>query len=151
VKSAYVQHRGGREHEGEEDSMRKIRVNQLSVVAAVVVLCSALAMAQQPVASNNGMEQRLTGTITSTGRLTHQYSCQRNQTLQTCTLASVEQGSQFVLLVGDNSFVLEVKRHMIESYAGGKATVTGLVSNNHVYVRSVSKAKRELDDSREGL
>jgi hypothetical protein len=131
--------------------MRKIRVNQLSVVAAAVVLCSVLAMAQQPTASNNGMEQSLTGTITSTGRITHQYSCQRNQTLQTCTLASVEQGSQFVLLIGDSPFVLEVSRHMIESYAGGKATVTGLVSNNHIYVHSVSKAKRELDDSREGL
>jgi uncharacterized membrane protein YcgQ (UPF0703/DUF1980 family) len=129
--------------------MNKIRVSQLSVVAALVVLGSALAMAQQATASNNGMEQSLTGTITSTGRLTHQYSCQRNQTLQTCTLASVEQGSQFVLLVGDNSYVLEVSRHMIESYAGGKATVTGLVSNDHIYVHAVSKAKQE--DSREGL
>jgi len=131
--------------------MSKIRVNHLSAVAAVMVMGSALAMAQQPTASNNGMEQSLTGTITSTGRLTHQYSCQRNQTLQTCTLASVEQGSQFVLLVGDSPYVLEVDRRMIANYAGGKATVTGLVSNNQIHVHSVSKPKRELDDSKEGL
>ena len=130
--------------------MDKIRVNQLSLVAAVVVLSSALAMAQPPTvtASNDAVEESLTGTVTSTGRISHQYSCQRNQTLQTCTLASVQQGSLFVLLVGDKPFVLDVNHHMIEGYAGGKATVTGLVSNNHIQVRTVSNPKRELDDEK---
>jgi hypothetical protein len=121
--------------------MYKMRVNQLSLVAAVVALSSALAMAQPPTTSNDGVEQRLTGTVTSSGRINHQYSCQRNQTLQTCTLASVAQGSQYVLLVGDKAFVLEVNHHMIEGYAGGKATVTGLVSNNHIQVRTVSNQR----------
>ena len=126
--------------------MDKIRVNQLSLVAAVVVLSSALAMAQPPTvtASNDAVEESLTGTVTSTGRISHQYSCQRNQTLQTCTLASVQQGSQFVLMVGNKPFVLEVNHHMIEGYAGGKATVTGLVSNNHIQVRTVSNPKRSI-------
>jgi hypothetical protein len=139
-----------REHEGEADGMNNIRVNQVNLVAAVVVLSSALAMAQPPTvtASNDAVEESLTGTVTSTGRISHQYSCQRNQTLQTCTLASVQQGSQFVLMVGNKPFVLEVNHHMIEGYAGGKATVTGLVSNNHIQVRTVSNPKRELDDEK---
>ena len=129
--------------------MNNIRVNQLSLVAAVVVLSSALAMAQPPtVTASNDAVESLTGTVTSTGRISHQYSCQRNQTLQTCTLASVQQGSQFVLMVGDKPFVLEVNHHMIEGYAGGKATVTGLVSNNHIQVRTVSDPKRSIASSR---
>jgi hypothetical protein len=128
--------------------MYTIRVNQLSLVAAIVVLSSALAMAQAPAVSNEGLEQSLTGTVTSTGLINHQYSCQRNQTLQTCTLASVAQGSQYVLLVRDRPFVLEVNHHMIEGYAGGKATVTGLVSNDHIQVRTVSRPRRVLDDEK---
>jgi hypothetical protein len=125
---------------GEAHSMNNVRVNRLSLVATVVVLGSALAMAQPPA------EESLTGTVTSTARITHQYTCQRNQTQQTCTLASVQQGAQFVLLVGDKPFVLEGNRHMMEGYAGGKATVTGLVANGHIQVRSVSDPRRVLDD-----
>jgi len=120
--------------------MNKIRVNGLNLVSTVVVLCSTLAMAQSTTvsASNSVAEESLTGTVTSTGRVTHQYSCQRNQTQQTCTLASMQQGAKFVLMVGEKPYLLDVNQHMIESYAGGKATVTGVVSNNHIQVRTVT-------------
>jgi hypothetical protein len=128
--------------------MYTIRVNQLSLVAAIVVLSSALAVAQAPAVSGDGLEQSLTGTVTSSGRINHQYSCRRNQTLQTCTLDSVAQGSQYVLLIRDRPFVLEVNHHMIEGFAGGKATVTGLVSKDHIQVRTVSRPARLLDDEK---
>lgn len=128
----------------------QIRVSLLALVATVVVSGSGFAMAQ--VASADIGEQSLTGTVTSTGRLTHQYSCKRNQTLQSCTLDSVGQGSPFVLLVGDRPYVLEVTRPMIARYAGGRATVTGLVSDDdHIHVHTVSSPKRERHNSENGL
>jgi hypothetical protein len=119
-------------------------MNPLSLVATVVVLTSTLGMAQSPTVTHDGEAKTLTGTVTSTGRITHQYLCQRNQTLQTCTLSSVAQGSHYVLLVGDKPFVLEVSPQKIESYAGGKATVRDVVSNNRIQVLEVSNAGREL-------
>jgi hypothetical protein len=127
--------------------MRTITVKHLVLVATFVMLGSALAIAQREVlqgALPSTTEQSLTGTVTCTGRLTHQYSCQRNQTLQTCTLACVQRGSQFVLLAGDNPYILEGKSRDLEGYAGGKATVTGIVSNDHIQVHTVSNPKREL-------
>lgn len=133
--------------------MQTIAVKHLVLVASVVMLGSVLAIAQSEgtqAAFQTAAEQSLAGTVTCTGRITHQYSCQRNQTLQSCTLACVERGSRFVLLVGEKPYILEGNSRNIGGYAGGKATVTGLVSDGHIQVRSISNVRRELDASNRG-
>lgn len=75
-------------------------VKQLTLVAAVVAvvaLASVFATAQAAESQASG-ERSLTGTVTCEGLITHRYTCQRNQTRQTCTLACVEQESKFVLM-----------------------------------------------------
>jgi hypothetical protein len=90
-------------------------------------------MAQQqdrPVMPGSAMEERVTGTVTCDWRITHLYQCRRYQTPQTCVLECVQQGSKFSLLVGNTPYVLDGNLRLIEPYAGGKATVTGVVSHN---------------------
>ena len=125
--------------------MQKVTLEYMSFVATSVMLGSVFAVAQQgepQIAPKTIAERSLTGTVTCTGRITHQYTCQRNQTLQTCTLACVERGSEFALMVVDKPYVLEGDRRIIEAYAGGKATVTGLVTDDHIQVHTVSNAKK---------
>jgi len=86
----------------------------------------------------------MTGIVTCTGRVTQSYRCQRNQTLQTCTLACVELGSKYVLKVGDKVYVLNGDSSDLANYAGGKAAVTGFVSDNNIQVHSVSDVKQKL-------
>ena len=133
--------------------MKKITVKHIGFVAAVLTLGSTLAMAQpadsQPFAQRTA-EQSMTGTVTCTGRITHRYSCQRNQTQQTCTLACVNQGSEFVLKVQDVPYVLEGGSRQIEKYAGGKATVTGVVTGDRIQVRAVSNANQTEADAHAG-
>jgi hypothetical protein len=133
--------------------MVRIDVKYFASIAAVVVLGSMLAMAQQsgmhaaPVAS---AEQGLTGTVTCSGRITHLYTCQKNQTLQGCTLDCAARGSQFVLLVGDKPYTLDVSRNTIQDFAGGKATVIGQIEGDRFYVRTVINPKRKTNDSQNG-
>ncbi|MGA3128093.1 MAG: hypothetical protein ABSD13_15425 [Candidatus Korobacteraceae bacterium] len=115
-------------------------VKQLTLVVAIVALASAFAMAQ----SQASGEGSLTGTVTCEGRITHRYTCQRNQTLQSCTLACVQQGSRFALLVGDKPYLIEGDSHALEAYAGGKATLTGMVAQDRVQVQMVSNTKHNM-------
>lgn len=118
-------------------------VQQLTLVVAVVTLASAFAVAQAAQSQTPG-EQSLTGTVTCEGRITHRYTCQRNQTLQTCTLDCVQQGSKFVLLVGDKPYLLEGNSHALQAYAGGKATLTGVAVNDRVIeVETASNARHD--------
>jgi hypothetical protein len=115
-------------------------VKHLALVVVVVALTSAFALAQ-PAGSQTPAEQSLTGTVTCEARVTHLYSCQRNQTQQTCTLACVQQGSKFVLLVNDRPYLLEGDSHALEAFAGGKATVTGVTLNGRIEVETATNAK----------
>jgi len=117
-------------------------VKNLSLVVTVVALASALAMAQ----SQAPVRQSLTGTVTCEGRVMHHYTCQRNQTQQTCTLACVQQGSSFVLMVGDKPYLLEGDSRDLRAYAGGKATVTGVAMNDRIEVQTASNAHHNLND-----
>ncbi len=123
--------------------MSNSTVKHLTFVVAVVALASAFAMAQsaQPQVPVN-----LTGTVTCEGRITHLYTCQRNQTQQTCTLACVEQGSQFALLVGDTPYLLQGDSHDLKALAGGKANVTGVALNGQIEVQTASNAKHNMND-----
>jgi Na+-transporting NADH:ubiquinone oxidoreductase subunit NqrB len=126
--------------------MKSIIVKRLLLVAILVVFGAMFAIAKQAGAQATPkltQEQSLTGTVTCTGRITHQYTCQRNQTLQTCTLACVDRGSEFVLIVKDQPYILEGNKHNIEEYAGGKATVMGTVTLNRILVHAVSDAKHK--------
>ena len=114
-----------------------------------VALTSVLVTAQDARVNTTDTttEQSLTGTVTCTWRVTHLYRCGKNQTLQSCTLACVEQGSTFALLVGEKSYLLNGNSRDIARYAGGKATVTGLVLRNAVddslTVRSITAPARQ--------
>jgi hypothetical protein len=133
--------------------MRNISVKRLTLITAFVVFGAIFAIAQQvelQTAPVLDMERSLTGTVTCAARVVHQYTCQRNQTLQTCILACVERGSEFVLMVGDQPYILEGDRHNLENYAGGKATVTGTVTGGRVQVRTVSNEKGKVSDAHIG-
>jgi len=124
---------------------------RISAGLIFAVLTSILAMAQDTRVNNvdTVTEQTLTGTVTCTWRVTHLYHCGKNQTLESCTLACAEQGSPFALLVGEKSYVLNGNSRDLARYAGGKATVTGvLVRNTADYsltVRSIAApARRSL-------
>jgi len=95
--------------------MTKETVKHLSLVVAVVALASAFAMAQAA-ESQAPVARSLTGTVTCEGRITHHYTCQRNQTQQTCTLACVEQGAKFALMVGDKAYLLEGNSRDLEVF-----------------------------------
>jgi hypothetical protein len=114
----------------------------LTLLVAVVALTSAFAMAED---LQTAGKQNLTGTVTCEGRITHRYTCQRNQTLQTCTLACVQQGSKFVLMVGDKPYLLEGNSRELEAYAGGKATLTGVAVNDRIIeVETASSARHTM-------
>lgn len=115
-------------------------LKNLTLVVAVIAIASACAIAQTAEPQTPG-EQSLTGTVTCEGRITHRYTCQRNQTQQTCTLACVEQGSSFVLMVGDKPYLLEGDSRELRAYAGGKATITGLAVSDRIEVQTASNAK----------
>lgn len=124
--------------------MARLGAKHLPLVAVVVALSSVIAVAQQSSAQRapiTSEEQSLTGTVTCAGRITHQYTCQRNQTQQTCTLDCVQRGSEFVLMVGDKPYTLDVDWRNVQSFAGGNATVAGVLAGDRLHVRTVSNAK----------
>ena len=82
----------------------------------------------------------LTGTVTCSLRANHQFTCGRNETLQSCTLRCVQlQNASYVLLVHDRPYVLEGDASVLEHFAGGKATVVGPVHGDSVQVRFVTR------------
>jgi hypothetical protein len=49
-------------------------------------------------------------------------------------------------MVGDKPYLLEGDRRELESYAGGKATVTGVAVSDQIEVLSASNAKHNMND-----
>ncbi len=133
--------------------MQNISVRRLTLVTAFVVLGAMFAIAQRAELQTVpplSVERSLTGTVNCAARVAHRYTCQKNQTLQSCVLACVERGSEFVLMVGDQPYILQGERHVLEHYAGGKATVNGTVTGDCVQVRSVPDAKSKMSDTHAG-
>jgi hypothetical protein len=56
----------------------------------------------------------------------------------------VDQGSKFVLVVGDKPYLLEGDSNALRSYAGGKATITGLAESDRIEVRTASSARHYM-------
>jgi hypothetical protein len=100
------------------------------IIAAVLVLTATMAAAQasseqtpQAVAER----QRLTGAVKCAAQASGHYTCRRNQTLLTCTLACVAQGSSYVLQTGNTTYFLVGDERQLEKFAGGKAVLTGQI------------------------
>jgi hypothetical protein len=118
-------------------------MKNFTLVVAVVTLASALAMAQSVEWQTPGV-QSLKGTVSCEARVNHLYTCQRNQTQESCTLACVEQGSRFVLLVGGTPYLLQGDTQELRAFAGGKAIVTGIPMSDHIDVQTASSAKHAM-------
>jgi len=128
--------------------MTKSTIKRLIGMMAVVASTAIFGIAESANVANDQTAlptttQSFIGTVSCSGRVTHQYVCGKAQTLQSCTLACVQQGSPFVLVVHDTPYVLEGNTHEFERFAGGKALVTGLASNDRIRVHSISNARRK--------
>lgn len=60
-----------------------------------------------------------------------------------CTRKCVENGADYALVVGQTVYVLEGHRAELEKFAGGRATVSGRVTENRVLVDSVTAVKKK--------
>jgi hypothetical protein len=50
-------------------------------------------------------------------------------------------------MVGDKPYLLEGDTHDLTTYAGGKATVTGVAMNDEIEVQTASNAKHNSNDA----
>jgi hypothetical protein len=115
-------------------------VSQFAGLAMFLVI-GAAAFAES--ASPN--QQTVTGTVTCASKIAGQYACKKGETLQSCTLECVERGSKYELVVSGNmAYLLEGNTANLDRFAGGKATVTGLVatSGNKMEVESIAKPSK---------
>ena len=91
--------------------------------------------------SESGSEKTLTGIVTDSyckGR-----QLQKGQTQFSCTLKCVHQeGRDYVLVVGNEVYVLNGPRAELDKFAGGRATITGNVSDGTLTVEQVTTAKK---------
>jgi len=120
----------------------KRNIGQFVALAMLLATFSAAAFAE----SASPSEKKLTGTVTCSARVTGQYACRKGQTLQSCTLDCVQQGFKYELLVSPNvAYQLEGSSAQLEKFAGGKATVTGVVAagESRVQVQSIAKVERK--------
>jgi hypothetical protein len=125
-------------------------LGRLGWVIAVIGFSTTLVLAQSSNSNgseevaNSGSNRMLTGTVTCAARISHQYTCKRYDTLQSCTLSCVQAGSKYVLAVGDTSYRLHGDPKLLERFAGGKATVSGslITAEDEIEVVSVTKPVR---------
>jgi hypothetical protein len=124
----------------EEIQMTQSKIKRLIGAIALVASSAIFAIAEPASVANGqtvtsaGNTQSFVGTVSCSAQVTHRFVCGKAQTLQSCTLACVQQGSPFVLVVQDTSYLLEGNAHEIERFAGGKAMVTGLASHDSIRV-----------------
>ncbi|HJT70599.1 MAG TPA: hypothetical protein VJ731_10390 [Terriglobales bacterium] len=123
-----------------------------SLTTSIVLLAAMLAPAWaqipgNPVPAVSGSEQTLTGIVSDSyckGR-----QLRKAQTWYSCTLKCVhEEGRDYVLVVGDQIYVLEGPRAELDKFAGGRATITGQLNNNKLTVGSVMAAKKAMSGHR---
>jgi len=96
-----------------------------------------------PVPAGSGSETTLTG-IVSDSYCKGQHS-RKAQTQCSCTLKCVhEEGHDYVLVVGDDIYVLNGPRAELDKFAGGRATITGNLSDGTLTVEQVTVAKKAM-------
>jgi hypothetical protein len=115
-------------------------LGKLGGLAAVVGLSTVLVLAQA--ASNPGIQTTLTGTVSCASIVNHQFARLRSDTLQSWTLRCVQNGSAYVLKVGDQVYPLAGNSKDLEHFAGGKATVIGVPMGDSIQVEAVSRPGR---------
>jgi len=94
----------------------------LSLTAALAPVW-AQAPSNLPPAENSGLEKTLTGTISDAA--CKGWHNRKGQTNYSCSLKCVEDGADYVLVVGKKVYILQGHRTELEKFAGGRATVTG--------------------------
>ena len=60
-----------------------------------------------------------------------------------CTRKCVGDGADYALVVGHRVYILEGHRADLDKFAGGRATVSGRVTENRVIVDSVTAVKKK--------
>lgn len=126
--------------------MHKDKVSR-SLATVVLSLAATLAPAWAQVsgspvpAESLGSERTLTGIVSDSyckGR-----QLQKAQTRFSCTLKCVHQeGRAYVLVVGNDVYVLNGSRVELDKFAGGNATITGNLSDGNLTIESVTAAKK---------
>ncbi len=115
----------------------------LSLTAALAPVW-AQAPSNLPPAENSGLEKTLTGTISDA--VCKGWHNRKGQTNYSCSLKCVEDGADYVLVVGKKLYILQGHRTEFEKFAGGRATVTGRLTGNNLSVDSVAKVKTQAKD-----
>ena len=108
-------------------------IQRFRITAAVLVLTATIAAAQAGSAQTPqavAEQQSLAGTVKCAAQAAGHYTCRRNQTPLTCTLACVAQGSSFVLQTRDKTYFLVGDERQLEHLAGGKAVLTGQITGS---------------------
>lgn len=126
--------------------MRKHKIAR-SLASAVVSLAATLAPAWAQSSGSPIPAQSLGSKRTLTGIVSDSYckgqQLQKGQTRFSCTLKCVhEEGRDYVLVVGNDVYVLNGSRVELDKFAGGRATITGNLSDGRLTIESVTAAKK---------
>ena len=62
-----------------------------------------------------------------------------------CTRKCVEDGADYALVVGQTVYILEGHRAELDKFAGGRATVSGRITENRILVDSVTAVKKKAN------
>jgi hypothetical protein len=128
--------------------MRSNKISR-SLATAVVSLAATLAPAWAQFSSSPVPAQSLGSEKTLTGIVSDSYckgrQLQKGQTQFSCTLKCVhEEGRNYVLVVGNDVYVLNGPRVELDKFAGGRATITGNVSDGTLTVEQVTTTKKDV-------
>jgi hypothetical protein len=117
-------------------NMQRFRIFSAVLILVAMMAAVQTSSAQTPPAAAE--QQTLSGTVKCAAQAAGHYTCGRNQTLLTCTLACVAQGSGFVLETSGKTYFLAGDEHLFEELAGGKAVLTGQLVGSTLAVNTGS-------------
>ena len=126
--------------------MRNNKISR-SLAMVVVSLAATLVPAWAQFSSSGVPAQSLGSEKTLTGIVSDSYckgrQLQKGQTQFSCTRKCVHQeGRNYVLVVGNDVYVLNGPRVELDKFAGGRATITGNVNDGTLIVEQVTTAKK---------
>jgi len=118
-----------------------------SLATVVVSLAATLAPAWAQIPASPVPAQNLGSARTLSGIVSDSYckgqQLQKGQTQFSCTRKCVhEEGRNYVLVVGNDVYVVNGPRVELDKFAGGRATITGNVSDGTLTVEQVTTAKK---------
>lgn len=112
-----------------------------AVLSVAATLAPARAQFSDSPALNPGSKKTLTGMVSDSYCKAQQL--RKAQTWFSCTLKCVhEEGRDYVLVVGNEIYVLNGPRAELDKFAGGRATITGQLNDRSLTVDSVMIAKK---------